>query len=768
MVGGESSSGAVEERLRGPRSPTLRASCRLLPSASGAGPIDAQAASDAVPRAAEVDRSPSSTEREQARAKERAQAREGLPAIVTRLPERPGVYLFKDAEGRVIYVGKARRLRRRVQAYFRGKKLQGSYLRALSAQIRDVEVVQTRTEDEALILENTFIKKHKPRYNINLKDDKSYPFLKLSRHELYPRLHLTRERHQANGEYFGPYASVKDARDTLSVVRQYFQLRTSKMKLDGSRRFKPCLNHQLGRCLAPCRGDVAPQDYAANVQRVRLFLQGRDRTLLEQLKTEMQRHARGQRFEAAAHVRDQIRAVKRALARQQVVMPGQRIHQDVIGLARQGKHAGVYLHFVRGEYLLGGDFFVLPRTAGLSDAYLLRGFLLGFYSDAHALLPHEILLPSPCKEQELMRDFLNLQLEGAQRTSGASRAARATRARSASTDDAPRHIISSNAISSNAPSSAPSNAASGIPPAIAPPLREVEEVAIASVNPEAARTLQIVVPKRGHRHRLIRMADENASQRLKEHLARQPDDESLLQQLQQELRLRHTPQRIEAFDVSTIQGAHTVAAMVTFDQAQARRAGYRRYHLEQRKGQHDDFRAMDEVLTRRYQRALREKEPLPQLILIDGGKGQVHVAAHVLARLGIDLAQLDLIGLAKGRSLRRQGVPADDAEYVVKPHQPQPYALRRGSHTLHFLQRVRDEAHRFAITFHRRARKRQQLRSQLEQIPGLGPKRAALLLRHFGSLDAVRKASAADLATLPGISQHLAEQTRQALRLSSM
>ena len=608
-----------------------------------------------------------------------------LADLLENLPDTPGVYMHKDAMGKVLYVGKAKALRPRVRSYFRRGARHVPNISAMIRQVRDVDVFQTHTEAEALILEANLIKKHLPRYNINLKDDKSYPFFKLTVNEMYPRLYLVREKLEKQAEYYGPYASVKDAKETLHLIRRHFGLRTSKMALDGTRTYRPCLNFQLGKCLAPCRGNVPSETYWRNVQKVRLFFQGRDKELLARLVGEMKEHAQAQRYEEAARVRDAISAVRRTLQKQQVVVPDLNAHQDVLGLYRESHYAGVQILFIRHGRLIGSDFITWQNTEGLSDSEIMRSLLRSLYTRPETLLPREILIPCAYEDREIMEAFLTRERGG---------------------------------------------------------------------------KVSILTARKGPKRKLVEMASENARHTLKEQMARIVDDEVVLEQARRQLHLRRLPRRVEAFDISNISGRHTVASMVVWEGNQPRKSDYRKYKIRSVQGQ-DDFQAMLEVLTRRYRHAVDGSQPLPDLILIDGGKGQVNMAQRVLDALGIDRSRVDLIGLAKGRSeKRRLGTSrgGQDVEYVVKANVKNELRLKRNSVPLHFLQRIRDESHRFALDFHRSLRKRATLRSELEELPGLGRKRAQELLRRFGSMKGVREADLDDLLAVPGFPEALARR----------
>ncbi len=609
--------------------------------------------------------------------------------LIEPIPDSPGVYLHKDRSGRVLYVGKAKSLRSRVRSYFQPSSEHPPHIAAMVRQVDDVDVFQTHTEAEALILEANLIKKHQPRYNINLKDDKSYPFFKFTVGEMFPRLFLVREKLERHAEYYGPYASVKDARETLNLIHRHFRLRTSKMALDGSKTFRPCLNFQLRKCLAPCRGTVPEEEYRKIVNKVRLFFQGRDKELLDGLEREMEGHAAAQRYEEAAQLRNAINAIRRTMQKQQVMVPDPKADQDVFGLYRESHFAGVQILFIRNGRLIGSDFKSWEHTEGIEDREIIRGLLRGLYTRPSALLPREALIPCDYEDREIMEAF-------------------ATR--------------------------------------------------------EKGSKVTITPALRGAKRNLVEMARANARLALKERIARHVDDETVLEETRRQLHLDRLPRRVEAFDISNIAGTNTVASMVVWEDNRALKNDYRKFKIRSVQGA-DDFRAMFEVLTRRYRRAVTGEQPLPDLILIDGGKGQVNMARHVLEQLGISQTGVDLIGLAKGRSEKRGGPrrggsrsPEEDMEYVVKPHVKNELRLRKNSTALHFLQRIRDESHRFAITFHRGLRRREALRTELQELPGLGKKRAQALLRHFGSLKRVREADLEQLRAAPGIPEKVARE----------
>ena len=616
-----------------------------------------------------------------------------LTSKLKHLPDRPGVYLFRNSGGDVLYVGKAKSLRSRVRSYFHTSASHNIRIQVMVSLVRDVSLIITDTEAEALILEEQLIKTHLPRYNVNLKDDKSYPYCKLTLNESYPRLFLVREKHDPKAEYFGPFPSVKEARQVLRMVYRYFQLRTSKMDLNGKKTYRPCLNFQLKRCLGPCRGTVPVEDYDEAVQQVRLFMRGRHHELLEQIKSRMKDASAKLEFEKAAMLRDQARALGRIFEKQ-TVLDAKGNDQDVFNLFRESNSAGIQVLFIRNGRLLGTDFFFYEECEQVTDDNLLGQVLNRIYMNDKAVMPREILLPFEYSDQQ-----------------------------------------------------------------------ELEEV----LNEKSERKVSVLRPHRGRKKELVQMAFNNAKMNLSEQRARTLQDEEVLRRVQNALHLKHLPMNVEAFDISHLSGNQTVASMVSWKRNHASRQDYRKYRIQSIEGP-DDFASMKEVLTRRYKRTLNGEMPLPNLILIDGGKGQVNVAHQVLVDLGIPLERIDLIGLAKGRSERRRvggGSKLKDFEYIVKPNMKNEIRPHRNSPELYFLQNIRDESHRFAIQFQRQLKRSEILHSVLEDIPGVGSERRKLLLRQFGSLTSLKKASIEDLLHVPGISKKLAGDIHSFLSSSS-
>jgi len=602
---------------------------------------------------------------------------------LSNLPDQPGVYLFKDFDRSILYIGKSKSLRNRIRSYFRKSAKHNTRIKILVSLIFDFSVIVTDTEAEALILEDQLIKRHHPRYNVALKDGKSYPYCKLTVGETFPRLLLVREKIDNESEYFGPYTSVKDARKVLKAVATYFPLRTSKMILDGKKKFRPCLNFQMKRCLAPCRGVVSMQDYNKVVRQVRLFLKGKDKELLTELENRMRQSADKLEFEKSAHLRDQIQAVKRIFTKQMVLdVKGK--DQDVFNLFRESDNTGVQVLFIREGRLLGTDFFFFEDSNFASNNNLLGQVLHRIYMTEGSIMPSEILLPFDYSDKKILEIELNKKSE--------------------------QHV-------------------------------------------------KVFCPQKGRKKELINMAFNNAKFNLSEKRERDFQNKNILESVKYQIKLKHLPKIVEAFDISHHSGTMTVASMVCWKNNMPSRKDYRKYKISDANG-HDDFSSMSEVLSRHYRHCKEEGFRIPNLILIDGGKGQTNIAAKILKELKI-LNKVDLIGLAKGRSERKKGkVPGKflDYEYVVKPNQKNEIRLRRNSDVLYFLQKIRDESHRFAIDFHRNLKLNHTLNSQIDKISGIGPKRRKILLKHFGSIKNLKQASMEDIIQLPGIPEHLASK----------
>ena len=608
---------------------------------------------------------------------------------LSHLPDLPGVYLFKDDQESVLYIGKSKSIRNRVRSYFHGSAKHNLRIKLMVSRIHDFSLIVTDTEAEALILEEQLIKRHHPRYNVALKDGKSYPYCKLTVGEMYPRLVLVREKIDSISEYYGPYTSVKDARQVLKAVMTYFPLRTSKMLLDGKKTYRPCLNFQMKRCLAPCQGDVSVEDYEKIVRQVRLFLKGRDQELLQELEKRMKQSSKKLEFEKSAQYRDQIQAMRRIFARQ-MVLDVQGKDQDVFNLYRESDSTGVQVLFIRNGRLLGTDFFFFEDSSEATNDNLLGQVLHRIYMPEGSIVPREILLPFEYSDRKLLEDAL---------------------------------------------------------------------------NQKSVRRIYVVCPQKGRKKELVSMAFSNAKVNLSEQRSRFAKNTNILKHVKHEIKLNRLPEVVEAFDISHLSGTMTVASMVCWKKNSPSNEDYRKYKINNISGP-DDFASMKEVLTRRYSRTLAEGKNLPDLILIDGGKGQINIAAKVLTELGI-LQKVDLIGLAKGRSERKRGRSRGknvDYEYVVKPNQKNEIRMHRNSDVLFFLQNIRDESHRFAIEFQRKLKRKNTLHSQIDNIPGIGPKRRRLLLKHFGSLTGLRHAALEEILQVPGIPKKLAKEIQSSLK----
>ena len=608
---------------------------------------------------------------------------------LSHLPNLPGVYLFKDDQESVLYIGKSKSIRNRVRSYFHGSAKHNLRIKLMVSRIHDFSLIVTDTEAEALILEEQLIKRHHPRYNVALKDGKSYPYCKLTVGEMYPRLVLVREKIDSISEYYGPYTSVKDARQVLKAVMTYFPLRTSKMLLDGKKTYRPCLNFQMKRCLAPCQGDVSVEDYEKIVRQVRLFLKGRDQELLQELEKRMKQSSKKLEFEKSAQYRDQIQAMRRIFARQ-MVLDVQGKDQDVFNLYRESDSTGVQVLFIRNGRLLGTDFFFFEDSSEATNDNLLGQVLHRIYMPEGSIVPREILLPFEYSDRKLLEDAL---------------------------------------------------------------------------NQKSVRRIYVVCPQKGRKKELVSMAFSNAKVNLSEQRSRFAKNTNILKHVKHEIKLNRLPEVVEAFDISHLSGTMTVASMVCWKKNSPSNEDYRKYKINNISGP-NDFASMKEVLTRRYSRTLAEGKNLPDLILIDGGKGQINIAAKVLTELGI-LQKVDLIGLAKGRSERKRGRSRGknvDYEYVVKPNQKNEIRMHRNSDVLFFLQNIRDESHRFAIEFQRKLKRKNTLHSQIDNIPGIGPKRRRLLLKHFGSLTGLKHAALEEILQVPGIPEKLAKEIQSSLK----
>jgi excinuclease ABC subunit C len=590
------------------------------------------------------------------------------------LPDSPGVYIMKDAKGHIIYIGKAVSLWNRVRSYFQ-KGAKGEKTEIMVRQVADLETIVTHTELEALALEANLIKKHRPRYNIILRDDKNYPYLRFDLKSDYPRLEVVRRLRKDGALYYGPYVPAGGMWETLALIRRTFPIAPCKIELKADRPGRPCIQFQIGRCIGPCSGEADKAQYHDLVNQVRLFLEGKNRDLLDMLRMHMEEAAEKMEYERAAELRDRIAKIEGALERQKIISSGFE-NQDVVGMAFEADIADIQVLFIRNGMLLGRKDFFLDDVRGMTEEEVLDDFLRQFYAK-EMIVPHEVLLPILIPDRQTIENWLRERRDG---------------------------------------------------------------------------SVDVQVPQRGRKRELVQMATDNASQSLREHLLSRRSKEKILKRLQEELGLANLPRRIEAFDISTIQGTESAASMVSFENNLPDKKNYKKFKIRTVEGQ-DDFASMAEVIRRRYAKA-KEEGTRPDLILIDGGKGQLNAALDVLKEFGMEGP--DVIGLAKARS----GEEGSEKEFerVFLPGVEEPIILDPTSATTHLVARVRDEAHRFAITYHRKLREKRAVHSELDDIPGIGDMRKKALLRHFGSVEKVRQATMEELAAVKGMSKKAAEE----------
>ena len=621
--------------------------------------------------------------------------------LLAATPTKPGVYLMKDGNAAVLYVGKATNLRSRLRSYFGSPADVSIKVAELMPRVEDFDYILTDSEAEALLLENNLIKGHKPRFNIRLKDDKNYPYIKITLDEAFPRLDVTRRVHDDGGRYFGPFASASSMRKTMALLKRLFPYRSCTKVITGADP-RPCLEYYIHRCVAPCIGLVDREQYRQVIDQVILFLEGHDEQVLRQLKDEMAQASEELRFERAASLRDQVKAIERVAEEQKAVSMG-RQDQDVIAAALGDDEAWVEVFFIRQGKLIGRDHFIMQGTKGESPGTILGEFVKQFYPTA-SHVPAEILTAEEPPERETLQEV------AAQRR---------------------------------------------------------------------GRPVRIRVPVRGERKRLVNLVARNAQEGLEQRrvkwLADHQKVSAALEELQEQLSLADFPRRIETYDISNIQGSNSVGSMVVFDNGRPTPTQYRRFKIRTVEGI-DDYSMIQEMLRRRFARMARREEEaapevegahgpgspqrlpperadgwgvVPDLVLIDGGKGHLNAALEVMLDLG--LAEIPLASIAKRE------------EEVFIPDMPDPIVLPRRSQGLYLIQRMRDEAHRFAITYHRNLRSKRSSRSALDDVPGVGPRRRKALIQRFGSVQAIRQASTDDVASVVGITRSLAEKVKELL-----
>jgi excinuclease ABC subunit C len=606
-----------------------------------------------------------------------------IEARLDNLPTKAGCYIMRDKDGTVIYVGKAVNLRNRVRSYFHSSAQNNIKTNRLVSHIADIEWILVGSELEALILEMNLIKKYRPHYNVRLKDDKRYPYIKVHWAEPFPKVTVTRQMLQDGSRYFGPYTSVWAVHQTLDVLRRIFPYLTCDREITGQDQ-RACLYYDIKLCTAPCIGAINQEQYRQMIADLCQFLDGRTEPIVDRLKLEMELAAEELHYERAAALRDQIRAIENIVEKQKVVSPDY-IDSDVLALARSDGEAVVQVFFIRGGKLIGRDYYILEGTDESPDADVLAQFMKQFYDQASSV-PPQVLLPEEVEEMQIIRQWLS-QRRGGQR-------------------------------------------------------------------------VEIFVPRQGTQQELIEMAAENAAETLQVLKAEWQQDrhrqEQALLELQQSLEIQETLGRIECYDISNTQGTAAVGSMVVFEQGVPAKSLYRRFNIRSVSGP-DDFASMEEVITRRLNRWKAAQDAvetpgkkvdkafaiLPDLLIVDGGKGQLGRAVEVLKRFEL-FGKVPVVGLAKQN------------EELFLPGQSTSILLPRHSQSLYLVQRIRDEAHRFAITSHRNRRTKLGLASRLDTIPGIGPARRKALLQHFGSIDKIKDATLDDLARVPGINANLA------------
>ncbi len=615
-----------------------------------------------------------------------------LKGILDTLPSKPGCYLMKNAEGTIIYVGKAISLKNRVRSYFHADAGHDQKTRRLVREIAHIEWIVVGSELEALILEMNLIKKHRPKYNIRLKDDKRYPYIKIHWNEPYPKVTVTRLMLDDGARYFGPYTSAWAVYQTLDVLRRVFPYLTCDREITGQDK-RACLYYDIKLCLAPCIGAADREQYRQMISDLQEFLNGHSEPIVARVQQEMEKAAEEMRFEKAAALRDQLKAMQSIVERQKVVFASDYKDSDVIAMARADNEACVQIFFIRGGKLIGREYFVLEGTEDTADKEVMAEFVKQFYTEA-AEIPQQVLLPQEIEEAQIIGQWLRSR-RGGEKT-------------------------------------------------------------------------EMVVPRRGQPHELVKMAAENATETLQALRTQWQADahkqEQALAELQSALQLPNPPNRIECYDISHTQGVATVGSMVVFTQGVPDKKLYRRFNVEGTIGAPDDFASMEEVLTRRFKRwdaarvtdAAPGSKPdesfafLPDLLIVDGGKGQLSRAMDVLHKFEL-FDKVPVVGLAK------------QEEEIFFPDKPDSLLLPRHSQGLYLVQRIRDEAHRFAITAHRARRTKQGMASALDSIPGIGPAKRKSLLKHFGSVDKIREASVVELTAAPGINTALAETIKASL-----
>ncbi len=615
---------------------------------------------------------------------------EKIQGKLSLLPSQPGVYIMRNSSGQIIYIGKAVNLRNRVRSYFQPRAQHTEKTLHLVADVDDIEWIVTRSELEALVLENTLIKRYKPRYNVRLKDDKQYPYIKIHWQEPYPRVTMTRKVLKDGGKYYGPFTSAWAVREALEALRKVFPYVTCDVEREKKKK-RACLYYHIGLCAGPCIGAISQEEYREMLKGLEKFLEGDTEEVLEDLRNRMMKAAKNLQFEIAARYRDQIKAAEQIVEKQRVVSTVD-VDEDVIAIANDRNEACVQVFVIRRGKLIGRETFFLEKGNDPDQEEILSSFLKQFY-DAATYVPSRVLLPRDLDERRIIQEWLKRK---------------------------------------------------------------------------RGETVQLRLPSGTEDEELLQMAMENAKEALRVMLAQWQSDKGrqaeAVSALQEVLGLQRPPVRIEGYDISTLQGTNTVGSMVVFVQGTPKKSEYRRFKIRQvgRIGEPNDYAAMREMLRRRFRRAIessksapgdRESDKwkvLPDLLLIDGGRGQLNVALEVLEEFGLR-NEIPAIGLAKRE------------EEIILPDRDEPIKLPPTSPALRLIVHIRDEAHRFAISYHRRLRSKSSVASILDSIPGIGPRRRRALLRQFGSLEGIKKASVDELASVPGMNRKVAETLKEML-----
>lgn len=591
-----------------------------------------------------------------------------LKTKLENLPTKPGIYLMKDASGKIIYVGKAKSLRNRIRAYFHDTPPYHPKISALISKISDFDILATDSEIEALILEANLIKEYKPRYNVNLKDDKRYPYLKVT-DEPFPRVLVVRRVKKDKAKYFGPYTNVKAMRHILRILRRVFPIRSCNYALPSFRKIKLCLDYHIKRCLGPCEGKVSQEEYKEIIKSVLLFLSGKNNLLMEHLKERMNEYSAREEFEKAAPVRDQIKALESVIEKQKVADTEQ-VDRDIIAFAREKKDISVVALQIREGILIGRQNFHLVGFKESTDQEILSTFLRQYYMHS-VVIPPEIILPTEVDDWGMIADWLSSKREG---------------------------------------------------------------------------RVRIIVPQRGDKFKLLKMANYNAQLSLNELLLQRSEAKKkvppAINALKKDLYLSVPPRKIAAFDISNLGPQDAVGSLVFFQNGRPKKSQYRRFKIKTVEGQ-DDFAMMAEVVRRYFTRLTEDKQEYPDLVLIDGGKGQLSTAVQTLNSLGVK--NQSVVALAKR------------LDEVFLPQRSDPLMIPKGSASLKLLQRIRNEAHRFAVEYHRKLRKKRTIKSEVDRIPGIGPKRRKVLLKHFGSVEKIKQAGLEELLKLEGINKGVAK-----------